>query len=150
MFPRHRRTAVEEHPHSPTRVRLVTRGGPADLPPEQLRRIRETVTDANVRLVAPALAVPGGRWTIDLDARESQARRGCSGGAARWLTMPRPSRRRSGMPIPRPAVADARRELPAARVVDASAAERKRTAEPGLLRLAERYGLMPAPVAADW
>jgi hypothetical protein len=51
----------------------------------------------------------------------------------------------------RAAVADARRLLPSAQIVDAPAAERERTAEPGhLMRLADRYGLMPASPAVGW
>ena len=49
---------------------------------------------------------------------------------------------------PRMAVADARRELPTARIIDAPA-QPERVATPGpLMRLIERYALMPAPVAA--
>jgi hypothetical protein len=137
------------HAPSPTHVILVALGEPADRHPEQLRRIREAVTDANVLLVTPALPVPGERWIVDLDARESQARARLQ----RWIgaLAGRPSaiEAQVGDADPRTAVADARRELPAARVVDAPAIERDRTAEPGrAMRLAERYGLMPAPVAA--
>ena len=47
------------------------------------------------------------------------------------------------------AAIDARREPHAAQIIDAPAAEPERTAELGwLMRLAEGYGLMPAPVAA--
>lgn len=136
--------------HSPTPVILVARGEPADQPAEQLRRIRDAVTDSNVLLVAPALPVPGERWIVDLDARESQARSRLQRWIGALVDHAAAIETEIGDADPRAAVADARRELPAARVVDASTAERKRTAEPGLLRRAERYGLMRAPVAADW
>jgi hypothetical protein len=134
---------------APSHVIVVTRSEPADQPCEQLRRIRDAVTDANVLLVAPALPVPGERWIVDLDARESQARArlqrwiGALAGHASAIEA------QVGDADPGTAVTDARRELPAARVVDAPAAAREQTAGPGrLMRLAERYGLMPASVAA--
>ena len=136
---------------TPTDVILVARGEPADQSPEQLRRIRDAVTDANVLLVAPALPVPGERWIVDLDARESQA----SSRVERWFGALADHasliEAEIGDADPRAAVADALRLLPAAQIVDAPAAERERTAEPGrLMRLAERYGLMPAPPAVGW
>jgi hypothetical protein len=136
---------------TPTEVILVARGEPADQSPEQLRRIRDAVTEANVLLVAPALPVPGERWIVDLDARESQAR----SRAERWFAAlaDRASviEAEIGDADLRAAVADARRLLPSAQIVDAPAAERERTAEPRhLMRLADRYGLMPASPAVGW
>jgi hypothetical protein len=46
---------------SPTDVILIVCGEPADQSPEHLARIHDTVTDAKVVLVAPALPVPGER-----------------------------------------------------------------------------------------
>jgi hypothetical protein len=118
---------------TPTEVILVARGEPADQSPEQLRRIRDAVTEANVLLVAPALPVPGERWFAALADRASVIEA------------------EIGDADLRAAVADARRLLPSAQIVDAPAAERERTAEPGhLMRLADRYGLMPASPAVGW
>jgi hypothetical protein len=134
-----------------TDVILVARGEPADQSAEQLRRIRDAVTDANVLLVAPALPVPGERWIVDLDARESRARTRVERWFAALADDASLIESEIGDADPRAAVADARRLLPAAQIVDAPAAERERTAEPGrLMRLAERYGLMPAPPVVGW
>jgi hypothetical protein len=117
-------------PTTPTEVILVARGEPAQQSREQLRWIRDAVTDANVLLVAPALPVPGERWIVDLDARESQARLRVE----RWLAAlaDRASviEAEIGDADPRAAVADARRLLPSAQIVDAPA-ERERTVEAG-------------------
>ena len=133
---------------TPTDVILVACGEPADESPEQLRRIRDAVTDGKVLLVAPALPIPRERWIVDLDARDSRAR----SRVERWLGALADHasliEAEIGDADPRAAVADARRLLPAAQIVDAPAAERARTAEQGrLMRLAERYGLVPAPPA---
>jgi hypothetical protein len=135
---------------TPNNVILVARGEPADQSPEQLRRIRDAVTDANVLLVAPALPVPGERWIVDLDARESQARSRVEcwfGALADHASLIEAAE--IGDANPRAAVADAQRLLPAAQIVDAP--EREGDAEPGrLMRLVERYGLVPAPPAVGW
>jgi hypothetical protein len=134
---------------TPNHVILVARGEPTDQSPERLRQIRDAVTDAHVLLVAPTLAIPGERWIIDLDARASQARSRLQ----RWIMAladhASAIEAELGDPDPRMAAIDARRAFPAAHVIDAAAAELERSPAPGLLtRLAERYGLMPAPVVA--
>ena len=134
---------------TPTDVILVSRGEPADVSLEHLGRIREAVTDANVLLVAPALPVPGERWIIDLDARASQARSRLQ----QWITAladhASPVAAEVGDADPRMAARDARRARPTAQIIDAPRAEAERGVTPGrLMRLIERYGPTPAPVAA--
>ena len=133
---------------TPTDVILVARGEPADQSPEQLRRIRDAVTDATVLLVAPALPVPGERWIVDLDARESQARSRLERWFGALADHASAIEAEVGDADPRAAAGDARRELPPRR----SSTHRRRSgahrrAGP-LMRLVERYGLMPVPVAA--
>ena len=133
---------------TPTEVILVTSGEPADLSPGQLRRIRDAVTDAKVLLVAPALPIAGERWIVDLDARAEQARSRLQRWFGALTDHASVIEAEIGDPDPRAAVGDARRLMPAAQIVDAPARDRdrERSAEPGrLMRLAERYGLMPAP-----
>jgi hypothetical protein len=74
---------------TPTEVILVARGEPADQSPEQLRRIRDAVTEANVLLVAPALPVPGERWIVDLEPASRRRARERSAGSPRWPIAPR-------------------------------------------------------------
>ena len=134
---------------TPTDVILVARGEPADQSPEQLGRIREAVSDATVLLVAPALPVAGERWIIDLDARASQARSPLQRWIAALADHAAAVEAEVGDADPRMAARDARRELPTAQIIDAPGAEPERPATPGrLMQLVERYGLMPAPVAA--
>ena len=129
-----------------TDVILVASGEPADLSPGQLRRIRDAVTDAKVLLVAPALPIAGERWIVDLDARAEQARSRLQRWFGALTDHASAIEAEIGDPDPRAAVADARRLMPVAQIVDAPARDRERSAEPGrLMRLAERYGLMPAP-----
>jgi hypothetical protein len=132
----------------PPHVILVAEGEPADQPLERLRRIRDSVTDANVLLVAPVLPIPGERWIVDLDARASQAR----SRVQRWIVAladhASAVEAEVGDADPRMALSDARREFPDAQIISAPAVEPQRTAGPGqLLRLVECYGLMPVPVA---
>lgn len=134
-----------------TDVILVARGEPIDQPPERLRRLRTTVTNANVLLVAPALALPGEGWIVDLAARASRARTRLQ----RWIDALADDASAIQVEIgdadPRCALADARREHPRARVIDAPPAETERASEPGrLMRLAERYGLVPAAAGVGW
>jgi hypothetical protein len=134
---------------TPNHVILVARGEPTDQSPERLGQICDAVSDANVLLVAPTLPIPGERWIVDLDARASQARSRLQ----RWIValadQASAIEAELGDADPRMAAIDAHREFPAAQIIDVPAAEPKRTAAPGLLmRLAERYGLMPDPVAA--
>ena len=134
---------------TPTDVILVARGEPADQSPEHLGRIREAVTDAKVLLVAPALPVAGERWIIDLDARAAQARSRLQHWFAALADHVSAVDAEAGDADPRMAARDARRERPTAQLIDAPGAEAERTVTPGrLMRLIERYGLMPAPVAA--
>ena len=112
------------HPH---RRDPRARGEPADHSPEQLRRIRDTVTDAKVLLVAPALPIPGERWIVDLDARAEQARSQLQRWFGALTDHAAVIEAEIGDADPRAAVADARRLLPAAQIADAPAAEHEHT-----------------------
>jgi hypothetical protein len=130
-------------------VLVVARGEPTDQRPDELRRIREAVAGANVLLVAPALPVPGERWIVDLDAREARTR----SRVERWIGALADHASKIATEIgdadPRVAVADALREFPLARVIDAGGPGPESSGEPGRLTwLAERYGLMPGALAA--
>jgi hypothetical protein len=132
---------------SHTDIILIASGEPAEQSPEHLARIHDAATDARVVLVAPALPVPGERWIADRDARASQAR----GRVQRWsavLAGPAVALAAEvGDADPRLAAADARRELPAAQIIDAPAPAPRKPAAPGrLMRLIERYGRVPVPL----
>ena len=130
-------------------VILIAGDDPGAQSPERLHEIRAAVTDANVLLVAPALPVSGERWIIDLDARASQARSRLQRWAAALADDASAVEATVGDADPRQAAVDARREFPAARIVDAPAEEPERfTAPRRLMRLIGRYGFVPAPVAA--
>jgi hypothetical protein len=132
---------------APTDVVLIVCGEPADQAPEHLARIQNAAAGAKVALVAPALPLPGERWIADRAARAGQAR----GRLQRWSAV----LARHAVAIaaeigdadPRLAAADARRELPAAQVIDAPAAVPRMTAAPGrLAQLVDRYGRAPVPL----
>jgi hypothetical protein len=143
------RTIMSASTPTPTDVILVASGEPADQSPEQLGRIRDAVTDANVLLVAPALPVVGERWIVDRDARATQARSRLQHWIAALADQASAIATEVGDADPRIAASDARRARPTAQIIDALAAEPARRAAPGrLMRLVERYRLMPAPVAA--
>jgi len=132
---------------TPADVVLIVCGDPADQSSEHLARIHAAATDAKVVLVAPALPVPGERWIADRDARASEAH----GRLQRWsavLAAPASAiAAEIGDADPRLAAADARRELPAAQVIDAPAAEPRERVAPGRsAQLAGRYGRVPAPL----
>jgi hypothetical protein len=124
---------------APTSVIVVAR----DEPDEQLSQLRELVAGANVLLVAPALPVPGERWIIDLDARAAQARSRLQQWTVALAGHAATIEGEVGDADPRLAVADARRALPAARVVDAAASRRERPAPRG-------RGYAPRLVPAAW
>ena len=132
---------------SPTDVILIVCGEPADQSPEHLARIHDTVTDAKVELVAPALAIPGERWIVDLDARASHARSRLQRWSAMLAHHAVAIASEVGDPDPCTAAGDARRELPTAQIIHAPAGVAEGSATPDrLMRLIERYGRMPVPV----
>jgi hypothetical protein len=132
---------------SPIDSILIVCGEPADQSPEHLARILDTVTDAKVVLVAPALPVTGERWIVDLAARASRARSRLQRWSAVLADHAVAIASEVGDADPRAVAGDARRELPTAQVIYAPAAVAEGTATPDrLMLLIERYGRMPVPV----
>ena len=133
---------------APSDVILIVCGEPADQSPEHLARIHDAVTAAKVVLVSPALPLPGERWIADRDARAAQARSRLERWSAVLARHAVAIAAEVGDADPRLAAGDARRERPAAQIIDAPAAVRGERPAPGRpVQLGERYGRLPATLA---
>ena len=143
-MPSHTATQTTPAPNGGARVLVVVHGEPSD-GDDQLRRFVDAVEEADVLLVAPTLPVPDERWVIDLDAREARARSRLE----RWTGVQADHARRVkteiGDPSSRLAIADALHDFSADTVITTPSTAARTSAEPGrVMRLAERYGLMPS------
>jgi hypothetical protein len=143
-MPSHTATQTTPAPNGGARVLVVVHGEPSD-GDDQLRRFVDAVEEADVLLVAPTVPVPGERWIVDVDAREARARSRLE----RWTGVLADHARRVGTEIGDPssrlAIADALHDFPADTVITTPGTAPRAPAEPGpVMRLAERYGLMPS------
>jgi hypothetical protein len=133
------------HARHPHRVVVIAAGDPPAPHDPASHELVATVRGANVLLVAPASAVPGERWIVDLDAREAQARRRLDAWAAAIAVHASAVEAEVGDPSPRLALADARRAFrPHAVVASAPPARAARPRTwPRLARAADRAAAPP-------
>lgn len=131
-----------EHHH---RVVVVADGEPPAPHDPAAQELVADVTGAHVLVVAPASAVPGERWIVDLDAREAQARRRVDAWAATIATHASAVETEVGDASPRLAIADARRAFRPHAVVASAPAGRAGAAAPAPPpRLRQRGGAVAA------
>jgi len=130
-----------EHHH---RVVVVADGEPPAPHDPVARELVAAVSGALVLVVAPASAVPGERWVVDLDAREAQARRRAGAWAATIATHASAVETEVGDASPRLAIADARRAFRPHAVVASAPPSRPAPRRPRL-RLARAFVRAAAP-----
>jgi hypothetical protein len=97
-----------EHPR---RVVVVADGDPPAPHDPASQKLVAAVSGAHVLVAAPASAVPGERWVVDVEAREAQARGRADAWAATIATHASAVETEVGDPSPRLALADARRSF---------------------------------------